>query len=255
MGQTDSAPLVEVKDLSVLLDGRKVLDGVDLSVRPGEILTLVGPNGSGKSTLVRAILGLIEPSSGRIWRREGLTIGYVPQRFAIDPVLPLPVRRFLALTVHVPEPALSEALAEVRASHLLEAQVHELSGGELQRVLLARAILREPDLLVLDEPVQQVDIMGQVELFDLIGELRERHGCGILMVSHDLHLVMAGTDRVVCLHHHICCEGSPQTVSRDPAYLALFGPEAARALAFYSHDHDHRHGLSGQTLTPADGED
>ncbi len=242
-------PLVACDGITVRLGGRPVLEDVSISVEPGEIVTLIGPNGSGKTTLVRAILGLLKPDVGRVRRRPGVKIGYVPQRLSIDPILPLTVRRFLRLGGKRDEGALQRAADEVGGSDLLPRQVEELSGGELQRMALARALLREPDLLVLDEPLQGVDFTGQLALFDLIDRVRRERGCGVLMVSHDLHLVMKGTDRVFCLNRHICCSGQPETVSRHPEYLALFGSGAAQSLAVYSHSHDHDHALSGEVVS------
>ena len=237
---TDAPPLlVDLADVQLAFGRRVALHDVSLAIRPGEILTIIGPNGAGKTTLLRIVLGLQRPDAGHVRRRSGLRLGYVPQRFAIDDTLPLTVRRFLALAPGARRP-IAEALAEVGASHALALPVQTLSGGELQRVLLARALLRDPELLVLDEPVQGVDIAGQAELFALIRRIRDTTGCGVLLVSHDLHLVMAATDRVLCLNHHVCCSGHPETVSRDPAYRALFGA-AIEGFALYAHRHDHRH--------------
>ena len=247
--------LVAAEGLEVRFGATRALTQVALTVEEGEVVTLIGPNGAGKSTLVRAVLGLIAPSAGHVWRRPGLRIGYVPQRMTIDPVLPLTVGRFLSLAR--PDSAsqvgahaeIAAALERVAAAALAGQSIHELSGGEFQRVLLARALMRDPELLVLDEPLQGVDFTGQLALFELIGAVRRRRNCGVLLVSHDLHLVMAGTDRVVCLNRHVCCSGAPEAVSRHPEYLALFGPHAARGLAVYTHDHDHDHGLSGEVVT------
>lgn len=244
----DATPLVSCEGVSVRLGGRLVLEDVTLAVAPGEIVTLIGPNGSGKSTLVRTILGLQKPHRGRVARRPGLRIGYVPQRLSIDPILPLTVQRFLRLGGKHDAAALRRAADEVGGGGLLARQVEQLSGGELQRMALARALLREPDLLVLDEPLQGVDVSGQIALFDLIDRVRRKRGCGVLMVSHDLHLVMKGTDRVFCLNRHICCSGQPEAVSQHPAYLAMFGPGAAESLAVYAHSHDHDHALSGAVV-------
>jgi zinc transport system ATP-binding protein len=238
---TEADALIAARDLSVEFAGRRVLDAVTLAVAPGEIVTVVGPNGSGKTTLARALLGLVQPSAGRVERRPGLTVGYVPQRLHVEPTLPLTVQRLLTLTTRRPRAELRAALAEVGAEERLKSPVQALSGGELQRVLLARAILRDPDLLVLDEPVQNVDVGGQLELYDLIAGLRTRRGCGILLISHDLHVVMAQTDRVVCLNGHVCCAGPPDEVAAHPEYLALFGDRAAGRLAVFHHDLEHHH--------------
>jgi zinc transport system ATP-binding protein len=245
------APLIEARGVTVQLGGEAVVDRVDLAVRSGEIVTLIGPNGAGKSSLVRALLELVPTAAGEIHRRPGLSVGYLPQRLVVDPVLPLSVGRFLTLTRRRPQTELAAALAEVGAQVPLSQPMHSLSGGQSQRVMLARALLREPDLLVLDEPVQGIDYAGQYALYDVISDIRRRHGCGILMVSHDLHLVMAATDRVVCLNRHVCCSGEPESVTRDPAYLALFGPAGARHLAIYTHDHDHRHDNAGRIVHTA----
>jgi zinc transport system ATP-binding protein len=243
-------PLVEGRRLRLRFGGHEILQGIDVSVRAGEIVTVIGPNGAGKSMMARALLGLVALDGGTVARRPGLTVGYLPQRFAVDAVLPLTVRRLMSLTQRASASSIATALDEVGAAHLLSRQVHDLSGGELQRVLLARALLGDPDLLVLDEPIQGVDVTGQMELYGLIARLRDRHGCGILLISHDLHLVMAATDRVVCINHHLCCEGKPEAVRSDPAYLALFGAQAAQNLAVYTHAHDHSHDLAGEVVGP-----
>ena len=233
-------PLLELSGVHVAFGRRVALAEVSLAVAPGEIVTVIGPNGAGKTTLLRVALGLQRSQAGSVERRAGLRIGYMPQRFAVDDTLPLSVRRFLTL-VPGDRARLGAVLALVGAAHALDLPMQTLSGGEQQRVLLARALLREPELLVLDEPVQGVDIAGQAELFALIRRIRDERGCGVLLVSHDLHLVMAATDRVICLNHHVCCSGHPEEVSRDPAYRALFGP-AIDGFAFYAHRHDHDHG-------------
>jgi zinc transport system ATP-binding protein len=247
------APLVALHEVSVAFHGRRVLDNVSLRVAEGEIVTLVGLNGSGKSTLVRTILGLIEPDGGRVLPRPGLRIGYTPQRFAPDPALPLTVARFLALGAVVPRSRLRDMLEQVGAGTVLDSPMAAVSGGELHRVLLARALLREPDLLVLDEPVSGVDVAGQSDLYRLIGRIRDRHGCGVLLVSHDLHLVMAATDTVICLNHHVCCTGRPSAVIRNPEFVSLFGSRTAEALAVYAHHHDHRHDSAGGVVPVAHG--
>ncbi|MGE0715936.1 MAG: ATP-binding cassette domain-containing protein [Alphaproteobacteria bacterium] len=245
---SEGPPLVALDRVSLRVGGNPLVEDVSLQVRPGEIVSLIGPNGAGKTTLVRLALGLATPSAGSVRRRPGLVIGYVPQRLTIERSLPLTVRRLLALTARPTAAAIGEALAETGVAHLAGREVHDLSGGEWQRVLIARALLRQPDLLVLDEPVQGVDVTGQAEMFELIRALRDRRGCGVLLVSHDLHLVMAATDAVVCLNRHVCCSGRPEAVMLDPAYHDLFGP-AATALAVYAHHHDHRHDDTGAVVT------
>jgi zinc transport system ATP-binding protein len=239
MSGASSPAIVTLDAIGVSFARVRALDGVSLSLHRKEIVTVIGPNGAGKTTLLRVVLGLEKPSRGTLFRTPGLRIGYMPQRLSIDETLPLSVRRFLAL---VPKRgrAIPEILAEVGAHHTLDLPMQTLSGGETQRVLLAHALLHEPDLLVLDEPAQGVDVTGQAEIFALIRRIRDQRGCAVLLVSHDLHLVMAATDRVICLNHHICCSGSPETVSRHPEYRALFG-SAVDAFALYAHHHDHRH--------------
>lgn len=233
--------LLEASDVHLVLGGRTILEKIHLQVRRGEILTLVGPNGAGKTTLLRVVLGLLPPTSGQIYLRARMRVGYMPQRLQIDPTFPLTVNRFLAMAGAVGDTDLLTRLQEVGAAHVLNAAIQTLSGGELQRVLLARALLRQPDLLVLDEPVQGVDVHGQVELYRLIADIRDQYRCAVLMVSHDLHLVMAATDRVLCLNRHICCSGTPSVVTRDPAFVSMFGPLVGESLAVYTHDRQHRH--------------
>lgn len=245
--------LIRGQGLSKSFGGRAVLDDVDLSVADGEIVTVIGPNGAGKSVLLRILLGLVRPDRGSVIRRPAVRVGYMPQKLTVDPTLPLPVRRFLDLAAPASTQAIGAALAEVGASAVIDSPIQAVSGGEFQRVLLARALLREPDLLVLDEPVQGVDVGGQEDLFRLIRGIRDRRGCGVLMVSHDLHLVMAATDTVVCLNHHVCCTGKPETVRGDPAYQALFGGTALDAIAVYTHHHDHAHDDAGRVKPLGDG--
>lgn len=240
------AILIELQDICVDFEQRRVLDNIRLTLTKGNITTLIGPNGAGKSTLVKVILGLQSLSSGKIIRQSGIRIGYVPQKLKLNDTLPLTVNRFLRLAGRFSIQELSEALRLVGGEHLQSSDMHKLSGGETQRVLLARALLQRPDLLVLDEPAQGVDVQGQIDLYDLIHTLRNRFGCAVLMVSHDLHLVMAKTDEVICLQHHICCSGSPESIAKHPSYLAMFGHRSRDTLAFYQHHHEHHHhDLSG----------
>lgn len=240
--------LIRLDQISVQFNRQTALQNINLHLHDNCITTLIGPNGAGKTTLVRVILGLIKPTSGNVWRRPGLRVGYMPQKLHIDHTLPLSVERFLNTPKRVDKALMLKALEDVGASYLLKHSIHNLSGGEAQRVLLARALLRDPELLVLDEPVQGVDLNGQLELYQLIADIRKQRQCGVLMISHDLHLVMASTDHVVCLNHHICCSGNPEHVSNDPSFLELFGPAQASALALYNHHHGHRHDAHGDII-------
>ncbi len=244
--------LVSMQGAGVRRAGRWLVRGVDLEVRRGEIVTLIGPNGSGKSTTAKTAVGVLKADEGTVARLAGLKVGYVPQKLAIDWTLPLTVRRLMSLTNRPTEAEIDTALDAVGVSHLAEAQVQTLSGGEFQRALLARALARKPDLLVLDEPVQGVDFSGEVALYRLIRDIRDRTGCGILLISHDLHVVMADTDTVICLNGHVCCRGTPQSVVASPEYLQLFGTRAAETLAVYRHNHDHTHLPDGR-VQHADG--
>ena len=233
--------LIAAKNLSVRQGGAEVLSNVTLSIEPGEIVTILGPNGSGKSTLLRALLGILPPSEGSVSRAGTLRIGYVPQRLAVDPSLPITVRRFLSLPQRVADSEATAALTRVGLPDIGQRQLAALSGGQLQRVLLARALLSAPQILVLDEPTQGLDQSGEAGFYRLIEEVRRDTGAAVLMVSHDLHVVMAASDRVICLNHHICCEGTPRVVSNAPEYRALFGLGTQGALALYQHQHDHDH--------------
>jgi len=236
-------PLLQLAGVTLAFDGKCALKDVSLRVYGGEIVTLIGPNGAGKSTLLRVVLGLLKPRQGRVQRKARLRIGYMPQKLHLDSSLPLSVLDFLRLLPGISREKAQNALEQVGAASLITDPLHALSGGELQRVLLARALLRKPELLVLDEPVQGVDSNGQSELYRLIAHLRDRYRCGVLMVSHDLHLVMQRTDWVVCLNRHVCCCGHPEQIVQERAYTELFGSPA-----FYPHHHNHRHALRGQVL-------
>ena len=233
--------LVSVKQLGLRRGGRWIVRHVNLTVRRGEILTVIGPNGGGKSATARAILGILPHQEGEIIKNRRLAIGYVPQKIQIDETLPLPVSRLMTLTRNYPKRRVQEALDEMGVLPLMRAPVQSLSGGEFQRCLLARALLPAPDLLVLDEPAQGLDATGEIEFYRKIREIRQERQCGILLISHDLHIVMRQTDTVVCLNGHVCCSGQPRAVASSPEYQKLFGVSAAEALALYSHDHDHRH--------------
>jgi zinc transport system ATP-binding protein len=250
----DPAALISARGLMLARAGHAILSDIDIDIAPGEIVTVIGPNGAGKTTLVRVLLALEPIDGGEIRRKAGLVIGYAPQRFDLDRAIPLTVARFVSLGRRAGESAIAQVLADVGAGTLAQRQLSELSGGELQRVVLARALIRSPDLLVLDEPVRGVDYAGEAELYTLIGRLRTERGFGVLLVSHDLHVVMAQSDRVICLNRHVCCSGVPQSVAQRSEYARLFGPEAARAFALYHHQHDHSHDLAGAPQ-PAGGAD
>lgn len=251
--EVDRAALISARGLGLRRGDRTILDAVDIDLSAGEIVTLIGPNGAGKTTLVRLLLGLEAPDAGQIVRRAGLTIGYVPQRFEVDRALPMTVARFLSLGLDISRDDIASVLADVGAEAVIERQLALLSGGEGQRVLLARALLRRPSLLVLDEPVRGVDATGEAELYTLISRLRVERGFGVLMVSHDLHVVMAASDRVVCLNRHVCCSGVPTMVAKHPEYMKMFGADMARAFAVYEHHHDHAHDLAGRPLPETGG--
>lgn len=233
--------LISAKGLTLGYGAEPVLRDIDMDIAPGEIVTLVGPNGSGKSTLARAVVGALRPRAGRIDAREGLRIGYVPQKLHIDTTMPLTVSRFLQIPHRHPRARLIEALDSTGMAGVETRQVAALSGGQLQRVLLARALLGEPQLLILDEPTQGLDQPGVASFYLLLSQIRDRTGCAVLLVSHDLHVVMRDSDRVICLNGHICCEGTPEVVSAAPAYRALFGDGSKGALALYKHHHGHHH--------------
>lgn len=233
--------LIETQDLRLAYGGRTVLHDVNIAISRGEIVTVVGPNGSGKSSLLRALIGAIRPVQGRVIRAKGLRIGYVPQSLSIDSTLPLTVARFLNLPSRVPADVALAALNDAGVPELAERQLGALSGGQFQRVLLARALLQSPDILILDEATQGLDQPGAARFYQQIEAVRQSRGCAVLMVSHDLHVVMAASDRVLCLNGHVCCEGTPQVVADAPEYRALFGTGTQGALALYRHDHDHDH--------------
>jgi zinc transport system ATP-binding protein len=233
--------LVQVEDLSFRYGARTVLSRVSLRVEPGEIVTIVGPNGSGKTSLLRAIIGAVKPFQGRVVRGSGVKIGYVPQKLHVDETLPITVSRFLKLPRGVAVADIDHALAQAGVPDLAKAQLSKLSGGQFQRVLLARALIGKPDLLLLDEATQGLDQRGSASFYQQIETVRQNTGCAVLMISHELHVVMSASDRVICLNGHVCCEGTPAVVASAPEYRALFGSGTGGALALYRHEHDHGH--------------
>ena len=233
--------LVEIDNLDIRLGGNTVLHDVEMRVEAGEIITIVGPNGSGKTTLLKAIIGAIKPSAGWVKKSSGLRIGYVPQRLHIDETLPITVRRFLSLPRSVPDSVAQDALTTAGVKDLGRQQMTGLSGGQFQRVLLARALLGRPQLLLLDEATQGLDQPASAAFYRQIETVRQHLDCAVLMVSHELHVVMAASDRVICLNGHICCHGAPGQVATAPEYRALFGSGSQGALALYQHEHTHSH--------------
>ena len=233
--------LIAVNGVSVKYGENTVLKNVSLTVEPGEIVTIVGPNGSGKTSLLRAIIGATPCAAGDVRREPGLNIGYVPQKLHIDPTLPITVERFMRLTDHVSTSTCANALEAAGVPDLLKRQMSRLSGGQFQRVLLARALINQPDILLLDEATQGLDQRGSAAFYQQIEAVRSQTGCAVLMISHELHVVMSASDRVICLNGHVCCEGTPAVVASAPEYRALFGTGTGGALALYRHEHDHSH--------------
>lgn len=230
---------------------KTALQNINLAVYPNSVVTIVGPNGGGKSTLLKVLLRLQQPSGGKVIHAKNLRIGYVPQKIQIDHNFPITVKKFLSLKQGVGSQEIYETARLLSVSHLLNNSMQKLSGGEMQRVLLARAILSKPNLLVLDEPTQGVDINGQIELYQLIHQTRKKLNCSVLMVSHDLHLVMADTSEVFCVNQHICCAGSPETLSNDPKFIHFFGDQFSKNIAVYTHRHNHKHDMHGDVCCTA----
>lgn len=240
--------LIDLEEVSLSFSGHSVLEEVSFSVSRGEIVTLIGPNGAGKSTIMKIALGLLAPDRGHVVCAPGISIGYMPQKIMIEDILPLTVQHFLKLRPGTTDAQVAEVMELVRIAHVAKNPVQRVSGGEMQRVLMARALLGNPDLIVLDEPVQGVDINGQEELYRLIGRVRDEKNCGVLMISHDLHMVMSGTDKVICLNKHICCSGAPENIQQHPEYHAMIGQRIEGA-ALYTHHHDHHHDGDGKVVS------
>lgn len=245
MPQLTNMPVVSLKNVSVNAGALRILENISLEIPRGRIVTLIGPNGAGKTTLLKVVLGIISPSSGTIEKADGVKTGYVPQKFQIPLSVPMTVKRFLSLNTEHPNEKKQAVMAETGISHLMRRQIHHLSGGEMQRLLLARVLLEDPDLLVLDEPAQGLDPVGEENFYALIDSINKERGCAILMVSHDLHVVMAKTDQVICINKHICCSGKPDEIISLPGYASLFNGSHSH-LALYNHKHDHTHENSGE---------
>lgn len=237
---TPQKNILSLDNVNLTIQDQSILKEINFAIHEKEIVTIIGPNGAGKTSLLKVILGSYKPDSGHILKKENLKIGYVPQKINLSPTIPIQVERFLSLWHPTTTDEIKKNLALVKATHILDKPLHSLSGGELQRVLIARALLSKPDLLILDEPVQGVDSKGQREIYKLLNTLRDKKGLSILLVSHDLHFVMSSTDQVICLNNHICCQGHPETISKDPHFLSLFERDEDH-LTLYHHHHDHDH--------------
>ncbi len=233
--------LISADNLSIIRKGKRILKDISLSVSEGEFITIIGPNGAGKTVLLHTLMGLMKADKGSVTRRPDLKIGYMPQRFTPETTMPITVVRFLSLVKGVDKNAINDALELVQAAEVAQRPLSVLSGGELQRVMLARSLLHKPDILILDEPAQGLDVGGQLSFHKLLENIYQTRGCAVLMVSHDLHMVLASTAKVICMFHHICCSGKPSVVVKNPQFTTLFGEDMARMMAVYQHNHTREH--------------
>jgi zinc transport system ATP-binding protein len=233
--------LISAENLTIRRDNKKILDNVSLDIEARDFVTILGPNGGGKSMLLKCLMGFFPPDEGTVKRESTLKIGYVPQKFFSEQTMPISARQFLQLRKKVTPEELKMIATETKIEGLLHKPLNILSGGEVQRILLARSLIGTPEILVLDEPAQNLDISGQLAFYKLLSEIYEERSLSILMVSHDLHMVMATTKKVVCLFHHVCCSGEPQVVTQDPEFITLFGNDMAEMMAVYQHGHNHSH--------------
>ena len=233
--------LIQAKDLCVKRHNKNILENVFVNVKKNDFITIIGPNGAGKSVLLECLMGSFVPDSGEIIKKNNLSVGYIPQNFNPESSMPISVKRFLTLKKKFTPQELTYIASETNISEILEKNLSDLSGGELQKVLLARSLLDEPELLILDEPAQNLDIKNQLNFYNLLNSIYKNRELSILMVSHDLHMVMSSTKQVICLYHHICCSGEPQTVAKDPEFISLFGNDMAKMMSVYQHTHNHSH--------------
>ena len=234
-----SDTLIRAHEISVKQAHHHILNNVSLEIKRGDFITIIGPNGAGKSMLIKALMGFYRPHQGTISRHRTLTFGYMPQHFNTHISIPITAQRFL--TLNRSKTDYQTVVHETDIDTLLTKQLHTLSGGEVQRILLARALLNNPDLLILDEPTQNLDLPGQLAFYQLLARIYKQRGLSVLMVSHDLHMVMSHTQKVICLFHHICCSGEPHIVAKDPEFISLFGKDMANLVSIYHHYHDHHH--------------
>ncbi len=233
--------IAKLENISLALNRQTILSGINLELAKGKITTLIGPNGGGKTSIARILLGILKPTSGKVVKKSSLKIGYMPQKIEIDRTIPMTAKDFIQLSTHSVkfDKALKILASRLNVEKILERQIHDLSGGQMQKILFLRALINHPELLVLDEPTQYMDIAGTQDFYQIIDEVRKASNCAILLISHDLHAVMQKTDLVFCVNHHVCCHGTPESVNQHPEYLSLFGNKGA--LAIYQHHHDHQH--------------
>ena len=233
--------LIEAKNLCVNRNNKNILENVFVNIKKNDFITIIGPNGAGKSVLLECLMGSFLPDSGKIIKKNNLSIGYIPQNFTPDNSMPISVKRFLTLKKKFTSKELIDISRETNISGILDKHLSTLSGGELQKVLLARSLLNKPELLILDEPAQNLDIKNQLNFYNLLNKIYKDRDLSILMVSHDLHMVMSSTRQVICLYHHVCCSGEPQIVAKDPEFISLFGNDMAKMMSVYQHTHNHSH--------------
>ena len=233
--------IAKLENISLALNRQTILSGINLELAKGKITTLIGPNGGGKTSIARILLGILKPTSGKVVKKSSLKIGYMPQKIEIDRTIPLTAKDFIQLSTHAVkfDKTFKDLASRLNVEKILERQIHDLSGGQMQKILFLRALINHPELLVLDEPTQYMDIAGTQDFYQIIDEVRKASNCAILLISHDLHAVMQKTDLVFCVNHHVCCHGTPESVNQHPEYLSLFGNKGA--LAIYQHHHDHQH--------------
>jgi len=236
-----SDALITAQNITLTHQEKKILDDVSFTLQPGEFITLIGPNGAGKSSLIKVLLGLIKQDSGKIKHSKSMRLGYTPQLFTPNPFIPISVVDFLTLNQKVEKPFIKETAETTGVATLLNSPLKDLSGGELQKVLLTRALMNKPNVLILDEPAQNLDVDGQMQLYQLIQDIHQQQNCAILMVSHDLHRVMKESSQVLCLYHHICCKGHPEAILKDEQFNDLFADQMTELMATYEHRHNHHH--------------